>query len=82
MAPNVFTPNGDDTHDVLQIIGMDTRPELLVSIYNRWGNLVYETTDYYNNQWNGENAPDGVYYLVVSNNDNEPIYSGTIHVMR
>ena len=43
---NVVTPNGDGVHDALVITGLETRPENTLSIYNRWGILVYSTESY------------------------------------
>ena len=48
---NVVTPNGDGVHDALMITGLETRPENSLSIYNRWGILVY-TTESYNTKAN------------------------------
>lgn len=73
--PNVFTPNGDGKNDLFTplatfrfIQGID------ISIYNRWGQVVYHTTDPYIN-WNGnvDNSggpcPDGVYYYIGNVNE-------------
>jgi len=62
--PNVMTPNGDGTNDffvIRNLLQYDYRPLI---IKNRWGKTVYES-DQYNNDWNGRNVPDGVYYGVV-----------------
>lgn len=73
--PNVFTPNGDGKNDIFTplatfrfIQGID------INIYNRWGQVVYHTTDPYIN-WNGnvDNSggacPDGVYYYICNVNE-------------
>ncbi|MDD2984534.1 MAG: gliding motility-associated C-terminal domain-containing protein [Crocinitomicaceae bacterium] len=49
--PTIFSPNGDGNNDEFSIygkciIGMDLK------IYNRWGELVFETTEP-KNSWNG-----------------------------
>ncbi len=62
--PNVITPNGDGRNDffvIRNLLQYDYRPLI---IKNRWGKTVYES-DQYNNDWNGRNVPDGVYYGVV-----------------
>jgi len=33
-------------------------------IYNRWGKKVYESNNY-QNDWDGDNLADGVYYYVL-----------------
>ncbi len=48
---NVVTPNGDGVHDILTITGLETRPDNNLSIYNRWGILVF-STESYNTQGN------------------------------
>ncbi|MFO7997850.1 MAG: gliding motility-associated C-terminal domain-containing protein, partial [Bacteroidales bacterium] len=65
VIPNVFTPNGDGINDVFEILNLEHYPASQIVIYNRWGNKVFEHTDYYNNWWNGSNHPDGVYYYVI-----------------
>ncbi len=49
--PNSFTPNGDGFNDLFKAVGQDlTEFELL--IFNRWGQLIYESTDI-NESWDG-----------------------------
>jgi gliding motility-associated-like protein len=67
-VPNVYTPNGDGFNDNFEVTwgGMCS---LRCSIYNRWGELVYEW-DGLTGKWNGrmkngKDASDGVYYWVV-----------------
>lgn len=64
IIPNVFTPNLDGVNDLFVIKNLllyDHRP---VIIYNRWGGVVFESP-MYNNDWDGSNVPDGVYYGVL-----------------
>jgi len=42
--PNAFTPNGDGNNDIFQIYGEDIKT-LDLKIFNRWGELVYSTTN-------------------------------------
>ena len=81
---NILTPNDDGQNDtwkvsdVTKIFGCD------VKIYNRWGELVYQTNNY-NNQWagtrNNEQLPDGVYfYSIKCSNSDE--YTGEINLLR
>jgi gliding motility-associated-like protein len=71
--PNVFTPNGDGINDVLvPFYSKNNNPKANVDhidmvIFNRWGNIVFETNDPMIN-WDGKNqknnrdCPEGVYY--------------------
>jgi gliding motility-associated-like protein len=61
--PNVFTPNSDGINDLFEIENVPENTE--ITILNRWGNVVFSTSNYQNN-WDGKNAlgnelVDGVY---------------------
>ena len=43
--PNAFTPNGDGLNDCFGIRHWGPVTELDFSIYNRWGQLIFHTTD-------------------------------------
>jgi len=43
--PNVFTPNGDGLNDVFFPKGKGIRTIKYLRVFNRWGELVYETKD-------------------------------------
>ena len=61
--PNIITPNGDSQNDNFQIQNAETY-EIALQIYNRWGNLIYETTNY-QNDFSCKECADGVYYYVL-----------------
>jgi len=44
-VPNAFTPNGDNVNDVLRPIGVGISKLNFFRVYNRWGQLVFSTTD-------------------------------------
>jgi gliding motility-associated-like protein len=50
--PNVFTPNGDGQNDCFGLKYWGILKQLDFSIYNRWGGLVFHTTNP-NDCWNG-----------------------------
>ncbi|TKG95350.1 T9SS type B sorting domain-containing protein [Puteibacter caeruleilacunae] len=61
VIPNGFSPNEDGIHDRWVIDGLTPYPHARVVIFNRWGNKVFEQTDYGNEEtwgadayWNGE----------------------------
>lgn len=78
--PEGFSPDGDGKNDFFVIQGAEEYVVSL-SVYNRWGNRVYETKEY-ENDWNGfanqgtvsgEKLPDGTYYYIVNlNNGKKP----------
>ena len=43
--PNAFTPNGDYLNDVFKIGDMRNQQLIDFSIYNRYGQVVFKTTD-------------------------------------
>lgn len=69
IVPNVFTPNYDSVNDVFRPY-LDEITEVQYSIYNRYGNLIFETKKL-NGFWDGrttsgEPCTDGVYYCVLT----------------
>jgi gliding motility-associated-like protein len=62
--PNVLTPNGDGMNDRFVIRNLLLYNYRSVIIKNRWGRTVYENNNY-NNDWDGSNVPDGVYYGIL-----------------
>ncbi|MFO8129783.1 MAG: gliding motility-associated C-terminal domain-containing protein [Bacteroidales bacterium] len=62
--PNVFTPNGDGINDHFEIKKLENYISNEIVIYNRWGSKVYERSNY-NNEWDGGNLDDGVYFYVL-----------------
>jgi len=79
-VPNVITPNSDGFNDNFVIQGLADYPNTLLQIFNRWGKKVYESPDY-QNDWNGENYHDGVYFYVLTFIDYLEPMTGTITVI-
>jgi gliding motility-associated-like protein len=76
--PNSFTPNGDDHNETFYVHGVSKEEVESLRIYNRWGELTYETTN--NTPWNGENCQIGVYsYSVRTHNQH---FTGTVHLIK
>ena len=76
--PQLFSPNGDGKNDNLVITSIEYYPNNTVTIFNRWGSLVY-TKKHYLNEWQGtsnagtisgnEKLPAGTYYILVDFGD-------------
>jgi len=72
IVPNVFSPNGDGANDRFEITGIEHLTNT-VRIFNRWGQIVYEASDY-RNSWDGQDVSDGTYfYEVVADGLVEPL---------
>jgi len=65
IVPNVMTVNGDGINDALIITNLEDFDKVSLKIFNRWGNLIYET-DAYQNDWKGGDLNDGVYFYLVT----------------
>ena len=84
--PNVFTPgDGNDLNNSFVIEGIEGFPNSELRIYNRWGNLVYQDSNYRNN-WRGQNEggndlSEGTYYYVYLRSDGEE-FSGEVTILR
>jgi gliding motility-associated-like protein len=69
--PNVFSPNGDGVNDYFFPRQLLTRGmiEFSMTIYNRWGQQVYQTTSIDGRGWDGNfnNIPQpiGVYVYII-----------------
>lgn len=66
--PNVFSPNGDGLNDYFKISG-DRPNHMNLLIFNRWGNIVFKTTDkdeYWDGKYKGVKVSSGVYYYMLS----------------
>ena len=61
-TPNSFTPNGDNKNDLFLPVtdGIDS---LHFMIFNRWGEKIFESTDFtpWNGTYNNNPAPIGIY---------------------
>lgn len=65
--PNAFTPNNDGTNDVLRIEGPGPCQSPVMSIHNKWGQLVWEgdADTGWDGSYGGMPAPEGVYAYIM-----------------
>lgn len=78
---NVFTPNGDGVNDTYEIPNLDRYISNQFIVFNRWGQRVFEAKNY-NNDWDGGNLPDGVYYYVLKCKGywKEDVFHGSVSI--
>lgn len=81
IIPNAFSPNGDGFNDVFKIKYLEVFPNSQLVIFNRWGNSIYQSENY-QNDWDGEDHPDGTYFYVLDLPNNQGNYKGTVFLTR
>ena len=69
---NAISPNGDNKNDLMRIANIELFSNNRVSVFNRWGDLVFETDNYNNDDRafkglnkNGKELPSGIYYYKI-----------------
>jgi gliding motility-associated-like protein len=71
-VPNAFTPNGDGKNDYLYPLNGDLATNLEFQVYNRYGQLVFETRDW-SKKWDGtiggKPQPSGTYVWMLHYTD-------------
>lgn len=71
-AINTITPNGDGQNDLLDFDAINKFGPNRLTIFNRWGDIVYEKVNYqrdgdrFDATKNGKKLPAGTYYYVLS----------------
>ncbi|MDC3252661.1 PKD domain-containing protein [Crocinitomicaceae bacterium] len=88
--PNAFTPDGDNFNNTFKAFSDFYIDEWHLKIYNRWGQLLYETFDineHWDGTFNGDYVPDGSYGYTLQYRTCEPLnpdreFSGHINVIR
>ncbi|MDA1111516.1 MAG: gliding motility-associated C-terminal domain-containing protein [Bacteroidetes bacterium] len=92
--PEGFSPNGDGDNDILYIKGLKNFNLAEIIVFNRWGQIVYESGKGYKNNWNGtyngnmpalrsgEVLPEDVYFYVFKYNGsgNNADISGNLYI--
>lgn len=89
--PQGFSPNGDNVNDYFVIRGIKFHPDNELTILNRWGNIVYQHSNY-ENTWNGKSTkglniggdelPEGTYFYILKLNKENKVYKGFLYLNR
>ncbi len=70
-VPNAFSPNGDGINDVFNILGNGIARVRILSIYDRWGNIIFRSepavagANGWDGTYNGRELNIGVYVWVA-----------------
>ncbi|RYZ54382.1 MAG: PKD domain-containing protein, partial [Sphingobacteriales bacterium] len=89
--PNSFTPNGDGINDYFlprQLLSKGVTG-FKMSVYNRWGQIIFETTKIDGRGWDGnfndKEQPTGVYVYIIDafmKDGNREHYQGNVTLLR
>jgi len=89
--PEGFSPNADGVNDVFFIRGIDRFPNNSITIFNRWGNRIFEASPYINT-WDGKSTaglslgsddlPVGTYFYLLDLGNDTDVLKGTIYLTR
>jgi gliding motility-associated-like protein len=94
--PDAFSPNGDGLNDQFEIDGVAKYSSISIEIFNRWGNVVYQSNNYGKGNgkdgfWDGNSTsglligsgpvPSGTYYYIIKLNGHDKM-SGAVYLER
>lgn len=85
--PTGFTPNHDGINDTWNIPGLALYPQAQVSIYDRWGQKIYDRKNYIQQPWDGTfrgtRQPVGTYVYIIHVNDaKQQVLKGTFNLVQ
>lgn len=85
VIPNVFSPNHDGINDTWQITYLNSYPECVVNIFNRYGQLIFHSGGY-KTAWdgtnNGKELPVGTYFYVIDTKRITKVLTGSVTLLR
>ncbi len=86
IIPNAFSPNNDNINDVWNIGMKHLYPQMVVKIFNRWGELIWQSEKGYPEPWDGESKGiqmpiDSYHYVIDLNNGKKP-FIGNVTIVR
>ena len=81
---SLFTPNADGMNDYWYIPDMDQYGQVEVTVYNRFGQVVYRS-DGYKNDWDGtykgNPLPSAAYYYIIKSSE-KGFIKGVVNIVR
>lgn len=81
--PNVITPNSDNFNERFVPMNYYRVDVARLSVYNRWGQMIFETEDV-TKGWDCGDTPPGVYYWALKylgSNGKEYFQKGFVQVL-
>ena len=83
--PNAFTPNRDGHNDTWRIPALKAIPVFELSVFSRWGQLIYHTkiNDIgWNGQFKGIDQPSGGYVYMLNIGNGKRLLKGVVMLLR
>jgi gliding motility-associated-like protein len=83
--PNTFSPNNDGVNDVWNVRGLISYPECELRIFNRYGNIIFESMGYENpwdGQYRGNPLSPGLFYYTINLNNGTKLISGSVLLVK
>jgi len=86
VIPNAFSPNGDNINDEWNIGMKHLYPQMEVTIFNRWGELIWKSEKGYPQPWDGRSKGvllpvDSYHYIINLHNGTKPVI-GNVTIVR
>jgi gliding motility-associated-like protein len=85
IPPNAFSPNSDGINDNWTVGGLESDPDAVIKVYNRYGVVVFEGTGLqatWNGKCKGTDAPAGTYYFAVIKKSSAKAATGSLTLIR
>lgn len=82
-VPTAFSPNNDGLNEVWEIFRIAAYPNCRVEVYNRWGNLVFNSKGYekpWDGTFNGKKLPMGSYAYIIKLGKGEKPITGSVFI--
>ena len=83
--PKYFTPNGDGYHDYWQVNGANSEPNMMISIFDRYGKLMTvfsALSQGWDGTYNGNDMPASDYWFIVKRPNTNSVYRGHFTLKR
>jgi gliding motility-associated-like protein len=80
----LLTPNGDGINDYWIVNDLEQYSPCKLTIFNRWGDVLYSSSDYKNNwdgSFQGKVLPEGTYYYVLEISGGK-LYKGALNILK
>ncbi|WP_234734465.1 gliding motility-associated C-terminal domain-containing protein [Tellurirhabdus bombi] len=85
-VPDAFSPNGDGVNDIWSMKGVEAFPTVEVTVYNRWGEVVYWAPSGYKEPFDGrmkgKELPPGAYVYTLRYDPRRPLMRGMVMLLR